>query len=405
MRKVLTVALAGILIAINLQPAQSAGPIGVGEANIAAVYELDQCRTASQLDCLESVGLLSEDGSYTNAKLELAQINGVTDDQFGNKIYNGDTFWKAGNTDIRINAQLETPEHIILRSPDGNLLRGGALRISIIVDKPLETKVRVKVRTSWLRPQSIQIKLSDSDYKDELITGGHRWTFEGKGLPHSSYDYSKQMPENQRPAKADYDGILSDIFIHHAGIDAQHSYFPPVCADQGYTVQSNNTNATGEPSWDAKDETLIFGIFAPHLTAQGELNKGYFKFWTSDKFLNCKFPTNTLSASPNLNVQILYEDGTQAVATTQVTHKDGKIFVLAAGFHFSSPKIVITPDKTAIAPIKEAAKPTPSASPSPSATPTATAAKKISITCMKGKTKKTVSAVKPTCPAGYKKVS
>jgi len=30
-------------------------------------------------------------------------------------------------------------------------------------------------------------------------------------------------------------------------------------------------------------------------------------------------------------------------------------------------------------------------------------AKKMTITCVKGKTTKKVSAVKPTCPAGYKK--
>ena len=44
---------------------------------------------------------------------------------------------------------------------------------------------------------------------------------------------------------------------------------------------------------------------------------------------------------------------------------------------------------------------TPVADPAPSAKPVV--AKKVTITCMKGKTVKKVTAVKPVCPAGFKK--
>jgi hypothetical protein len=47
--------------------------------------------------------------------------------------------------------------------------------------------------------------------------------------------------------------------------------------------------------------------------------------------------------------------------------------------------------------------PTESATPAPSPTAKPAAAKKTSITCVKGKTSKKVTAVKPTCPTGYKK--
>jgi len=60
--------------------------------------------------------------------------------------------------------------------------------------------------------------------------------------------------------------------------------------------------------------------------------------------------------------------------------------------------------------------PTPIVTPEPVPTPTSApvvtpvpvvapvaAAKKITITCVKGKTTKTVTAVKPICPTGYKK--
>jgi hypothetical protein len=76
----------------------------------------------------------------------------------------------------------------------------------------------------------------------------------------------------------------------------------------------------------------------------------------------------------------------------------------ANNFTFSDPTIKIKLTQEAVA------KPTPSATPSatPSVTPSTAApskvaVKKISITCVKGKTKKVVTGTKPVCPAGYKK--
>jgi hypothetical protein len=50
---------------------------------------------------------------------------------------------------------------------------------------------------------------------------------------------------------------------------------------------------------------------------------------------------------------------------------------------------------------QEAEKPVVVATPTPSAKPAA--AKKTTITCVKGKTIKKVSAVKPACPMGFRK--
>jgi len=53
--------------------------------------------------------------------------------------------------------------------------------------------------------------------------------------------------------------------------------------------------------------------------------------------------------------------------------------------------VVATPEPTPV----EVAAPAPILKPA--------AAKKITITCVKGKTIKKVTAIKPTCPTGYKK--
>jgi hypothetical protein len=377
MRKI-SIFIATISIALfSIQPANSVDGVGFVDSPDAASYTMEKCQTPTSMNCIESVGIVNSDGSYSDGELiNYDSINTVVD-QNGNKHFYAQANWLVNQKTIKISATLDSLSSVLWKNSETDFQYGAAMRILVRVDNPLETKVRVKARTSWLRPQSVQLKMYESEFQDESIPGGHRWTFEGKGLPFSSFNGSAAAAAAVGQETADYDGVLFDIFMHHAGIDAKHSFWPPICADQGFTVQSNNTNETGEPSWDVKEQTLQFGIRAPHLTAAGKLNNGYFKFWTTDKFLNCKFPGNSLSKSPKLEVQILDDNGTEMLATTQVSHQDGKIIVVAAGFHFSSPRIIIRAAKTA--PI-------------------------VMIKCQKNKTIKVVSGRKPVCPAGYKKV-
>jgi hypothetical protein len=72
----------------------------------------------------------------------------------------------------------------------------------------------------------------------------------------------------------------------------------------------------------------------------------------------------------------------------------------AKNFEFSTPvikaKLTQEPEPT----------PAPTVTPTPTPTPTVevkVANKKITITCIKGKATKKVTAVKPKCPTGYKK--
>jgi hypothetical protein len=67
----------------------------------------------------------------------------------------------------------------------------------------------------------------------------------------------------------------------------------------------------------------------------------------------------------------------------------------AGGFTFSTPSIKVKLSQEA--PATSAA---PAATPAPAAKPVA---KKTTIACVKGKTTKKVTAIKPTCPTGYKK--
>jgi hypothetical protein len=107
-------------------------------------------------------------------------------------------------------------------------------------------------------------------------------------------------------------------------------------------------------------------------------------------------------------VSITKDEGTEVVQTTVLKESGGWLTLGAYGFTFSSPtlRVKLTQEKV-VAPT-----PTPTPSPTPTVAPVATPTvsptpvavpSKISITCVKGKIIKKVSAENPKCPKGFKK--
>lgn len=156
------------------------------------------------------------------------------------------------------------------------------------------------------------------------------------------------------------------------------------------------TNATmyspGPPSFNKSTSTLDYKVVAPHFTHSGEVFLGTYNLAINSKVARCLYGFSNAPISATISISSA--DGTNRVATTTVTERNGFLNLAAYGFEFSDPTISvkITGEK-----ITEAA-PTPAASPISVAQ-----AQKSTITCIKGKTSKKVTAVKPKCPAGYKK--
>jgi hypothetical protein len=383
-----------LVLVITLQTVPSQAVV-VKDFTVPATYVLTKCISATELDCIESVGILDSQGALLPGTLKSEIVLENPRISAGNAIYSGSSTWLVGDKEVRVSGTIDSPNS---KGCNGTC---AALRVFIDVADPLTTKVKLVFRTSWLQPMNIQFKAQQSEYKFEKILGGALWTFEGMGMPFSDYSWTNLEELNTKKkteAKADIDSTLFDLFIHHAGKSLVDSYWDPKCSDKGFSVQSHNTNETGDPIWDSANESLIFSIFAPHFRKSGELNSGYFKYWASHDFMDCKYPGNTLTKAAKLTLEIVNEDGTSNVATTAVMNKDGSLNFFASGFHFSAPKILIKADKTV-----------PAATPSPTPGPTAPVAtvvkptKLISIICVKGKITKKVTGLKPKCPAGYKR--
>lgn len=159
----------------------------------------------------------------------------------------------------------------------------------------------------------------------------------------------------------------------------------------------------GPPAFNKSQGTLEYKVGSPHLTSKGEVFKGSYDLQVSSEVARCLY--NFTSAPIQASVSVINEAGENSIATTIVNEKDGWLRLAAYGFTFSNPTVKVKLSQ-------ESAVPAPSASASASASPTPSPSasakpvvmkKKTSITCIKGKTTKKVTAVKPKCPTGYKK--
>ena len=142
----------------------------------------------------------------------------------------------------------------------------------------------------------------------------------------------------------------------------------------------------GPPKFDQAEQSLNYTVGASHLDTKGDLFKGYYQLNLRSDVARCLYGFG--SAPIQAKIEVSSSDGTPSVATTVITEKDSWLKMTAAGFTFSTPKIKVK--------LSQEAEATPAASPTP-------LIKKTTISCVKGKASKNVTALKPKCPAGFKK--
>jgi len=167
----------------------------------------------------------------------------------------------------------------------------------------------------------------------------------------------------------------------------------------GLVTTNATVYAAGTPTFNQETQSLDYKVMAPHLTSKGEVFKGTYDLRIKSDIARCIYGFS--SAPVQASISILSEDGTTQTATHTVNERDGWLSLSANGFTYSSPTIQVK-----LFQAKPAASPTPSVTPEPElTTQAAPAVKKATITCLKGKAKKKITAANPTCPKGYKKVA
>jgi hypothetical protein len=202
------------------------------------------------------------------------------------------------------------------------------------------------------------------------------------------------------PERATFTTYNANLWIY--GLNNDITQFLGPCAKLGGVQVVSNAMHSVDPVWDPATETIKVRLETPHLRPDGELNLGYLEVRIPRKSAICMWGFD-LDGSIKASVSITYDDGSKpSVATVIGKRVENDYLIITSGFHFSSPNIGIKITQAAATP---APSPTPSASASPSPTPVTKVivAKKIrsTISCVKGKTIRKVSGIKPICPKGF----
>jgi hypothetical protein len=157
----------------------------------------------------------------------------------------------------------------------------------------------------------------------------------------------------------------------------------------GIVTTNASGYVSGPPTFNKAEQALEYKVLAPHKLKDGKVFQGTYDLAIESAFARCIY--GFTNAPVSATVSVIANDGSSQVATVATGEKDGWIYLGAYGFTFSSPTLRVKLSQAAAVP-----------TPTPVATKPA-AAKKTTITCVKGKTSKKVIAVNPKCPTGYKK--
>ena len=162
---------------------------------------------------------------------------------------------------------------------------------------------------------------------------------------------------------------------------------------------TNGWNCGGNMSWDAQEEALVMSVGSPHFDVDGTVVEGWYEGAIRGRYVTSRFGIKPEQAAGGARLEIVYADGQRKVATITSKYDSATdwLYLKGYGFTYSSPKLMVKFDKPAeVVEVKPAA-------PVAEVKPLAAVTVKKTITCVKGKTSKKVTAVKPVCPKGYKK--
>jgi hypothetical protein len=138
--------------------------------------------------------------------------------------------------------------------------------------------------------------------------------------------------------------------------------------------------------FDRETQQIVVKVGNAHFDEFGKEIQGWMELKVKGTRARDWWGINPAIAAGYAKVEISYQDGTSKVATVTSRYdaKNDWINLRAYGFTYSSPQLAIS--------FKQ-----------PEAAKKVVVPKKTTITCIKGKTSKKVTAVNPKCPSGYKK--
>jgi hypothetical protein len=155
------------------------------------------------------------------------------------------------------------------------------------------------------------------------------------------------------------------------------SCFKKSAGVKGIVTTNATTYSEGPPAFS--DGFLNYQVASPHYAPDGVTElKGNYNLVIRSDVARCLYGFSTAPVSATISV--VSSTGENQIATTIVNERNGWLQLSANGFTYSSPLVKVKLSQAG-----------------------SKVAKSSTITCVKGKTSKKVTATNPKCPTGYKK--
>ncbi|MGA0866419.1 MAG: hypothetical protein ACO3QV_03755 [Candidatus Nanopelagicaceae bacterium] len=177
--------------------------------------------------------------------------------------------------------------------------------------------------------------------------------------------------------------------------------FAPGCYERsrGEILGIISTNATAfigdPPTLDPRTNTLGYKVAAPHFAPDGKTeNIGRYYMNMNSNFTQCILGVEKVPSEATVGIS--YGQGRELVSTVSVKQDKDWLRLQADNFTFSAPEVKVTFPRASSSSSGSNAN-------GSSSSVSGVSAREKSITCVKGKKSRTVTAVKPKCPKGWKK--
>lgn len=315
------------------------------------------CERDIQLDCVESIGLVSNEGTYTPGIF----VQGITRDittrvSEGIEPFSGHaTVWEIpglifdgrtakllfigsmagtgpiGAMGLNMDLQLHDVEWIpsTARSPRGCVqIQDGQCLIP--PDYPPGTTLRVVLRTSWLAPSVVGARGTNVSLQSEDLGGGaHRWTVTGSPMLTQSRG-GQAVIDSGRPswiASAFYFSMTDPRFTDRP---------QPECTINQPILVSSNALELAMPQWKSRLGRLDLNMAAAHYWADGKTEwRGHYETRIPESTARCLWGIDPRLTN-RVTVQVFSEDGQEKAATTAIAFDGEAVSINAYDFTFSS---------------------------------------------------------------------
>jgi hypothetical protein len=206
-------------------------------------------------------------------------------------------------------------------------------------------------------------------------------------------------------------------FVHTATVWPSGAQLLDKCNSEKFSSGLLASNAVGTnpraPSWDPSTKELSYSVASPHLKANGSTNFGFYELSIDQRLAQCLWGKDVLQYKASISVTSL--DGEKKISTIGLASRDGFITFRATGFTYSANAIQVKLSSSSngvalkndlpdyVFPMEQISKEAPKIEVTPNTPNAVRVNQRTTITCIKGKVSKKVTAVSPKCPTGYKK--